>query len=59
MTILMLQTMSEGNSAFGLQSILPFMLLDDATEDDNLLLMVLMSSMTGGMDHSQGNHCLL
>lgn len=54
MTILMLQTMSEGNSAFGLQSILPFMLLDDATEDDNLLLMVLMSSMTGGMDHSQG-----
>jgi len=54
MTILMLQTMSDGNNAFGIQTILPFMLLDDATEDDNLLLMVLMSSMTGGMDNSQG-----
>ena len=59
MTILMLQTMSDGNNAFGIQTILPFMLLDDATEDDNLLLMVLMSSMTGGMDNSQGKipHC--
>ena len=54
MTILMLQTMSEGNNAFGIQSILPFMLLEDATEEDNLLLMVLMSSMTGGMDNAQG-----
>lgn len=52
--ILLLQTMSQGNRALDMNIMLPFLLMDDATENDNLMLLVLMNSMTGGMDHMDG-----
>ena len=45
-----MQTMSEGNTGLDMNTMLPFLLIDDSSDSDNLLLMVMMSSMTGGMD---------
>ena len=53
-TLLLLQTMSEGNNGLDINSMMPFLLMDDSSDSDNLMMMVLMSSMTGGMDTSDG-----
>ena len=53
-TLLLLQTMSEGNNGLDMNSMMPFLLMDDSSDSDNLMMMVLMSSMTGGMDTSDG-----
>ena len=53
-TLLFLQTMSEGNNGLDINSMMPFLLMDDSSDSDNLMMMVLMSSMTGGMDTSDG-----
>ena len=53
-TLLLLQTMSEGNNGLDINSMMPFLLMDDSSDSDNLMMMVLMSSMTGGMDSSDG-----
>ena len=53
-TLLLLQTMSEGNNGLDMNSMMPFLLMDDSSDSDNLMMMVLMSSMTGGMDSSDG-----
>ena len=41
MTLLLLQTMSQGNRALDMNVMLPFLLMDDASDKDNLLLLVL------------------
>ena len=46
--------MSDGNNGLDTNAIMPFLLMDDLSDSDNLLLMVMMSSMTGGMDSSDG-----
>ena len=33
---------------------LPFLMMDSESEDDSLLMMVLMNSMTGGLDSADG-----
>ena len=53
-TLLLLQTMSEGNNGLDMNSMMPFLLMDDSSDSDNLMKLVLMSSMTGGMDSSAG-----
>ena len=53
-TLLLLQTMSEGNNGLDINSMMPFLLMDDSSDSDNLMKLVLMSSMTGGMDSSAG-----
>ena len=37
-----------------MNSMLPFLLMDSDSEDDSMLLMVLMNSMTGGLDSADG-----
>ena len=54
MTLLLLQTMSQGNRGLDMNVMLPFLLMDDASDKDNLLLLVLVNSMTGGMDTTAG-----
>ena len=53
-TLLLLQTMAEGNNGLDINSMMPFLLMDDSSDSDNLMMMVLMSSMTGGMDSADG-----
>ena len=53
-TLLLLQTMSDGNNGLDMNTMMPFLLKDESSDSDNLLLMVMMSSMTGGMDYSDG-----
>ena len=52
MLMMMMQTMG-GQGTVDMNMILPFLLSDDM-EGDNLMLMVLMSSMSGGLDSQQG-----
>ena len=52
--LVLFQTMSDGNNGLDMNTIMPFLLMDDSSDNENLLLMVLMSSMTGGMDSSGG-----
>lgn len=54
MTLLLLQTMSQGNRGLDMNVMLPFLLMDDASDKDNLFLLVLVNSMTGGMDTTAG-----
>ena len=49
-----MQTMSEGNNCLDINTRMPFLLMDDTSDSDNLLRMVMMSSMTGGMDSPDG-----
>ena len=65
-TMLLMQTMSEGNRGLDLGTLMPFLLMEEDSDSDNLLLMVMMNSMTGGLDQSEGksktlriftNHC--
>ena len=53
-TLLLLQTMSEGNTGLDINSMMPFLLMEDSSDSDHLMKLVLMSSMTGGMDSSAG-----
>merc|ERR1711935_845741 len=54
-TLLMMQTMSQGNNGLDMNTMLPFLLMGNEDSDsDNVLLMVMMNSMTGGMDSPQG-----
>ena len=53
-TLLLMQTMSEGHNGLDMNTMMPFLLMDDSSDRDNLLLMVMMSSMSGGMDSSDG-----
>ena len=53
-TLLLLQTMSEGNNGLDINSMMPFLLMEDSSDSDHLMKLVLMSSMTGGMDSSAG-----
>ena len=48
----MMQSM--GNSPVGMDMILPFLMMDQQDSDSNLLLMVMLNSMTGGMNSQQG-----
>ena len=53
-TMLLMQTLSEGNNGLDLDIIMPFILMENDSETDNLLLMVMMNSITGGMDSADG-----
>ena len=53
-TLLLLQTMSKGNNGLDMNAMMPFLLMDDSSDSDNLMKMVLMSSLAGGMDSSDG-----
>ena len=53
-TLLLLQTMSEGSNGLDINTIMPFLLMDDSSSSDDLLFMVMISSMTGGMDSADG-----
>ena len=37
-----------------MNTMLPFLMMDSESEDDSLLMMVLMNSMTGGLDSADG-----
>ena len=52
MMLMMMQTM--GNSPVGMTQMMPFIMMKDKTETDSLLMMVLLSSMSGGMNSQQG-----
>ena len=52
-TLLLLQTMSEGNNGLDLDALMPFILMEDSSDSNYFLRMVLMSSMAGGMDTSE------
>ena len=47
MMLMMMQSM--GNNPVGMNMMMPFLMMDES-EDDSLLTMVLMNSMTGGMN---------
>jgi hypothetical protein len=48
MMLMMMQFM--GNQPIGLEMILPFLMSEEKNEDSEMLMMVLMNSMTGGMN---------
>ena len=50
-TMLLLQIMSEGKNGLDMSTMLPFIMMDDQSEDDHLLRMVLINSILGEMDH--------
>ena len=53
-TMLLMQTLSEGNTGLDLDLMLPYLLMENESETDNLLLMVMMNAITGGMDTAHG-----
>ena len=53
-TMLLMQTLSEGNNGLDLDVIMPFILMENDSDLDNLLLMVMMNSITGGMNSADG-----
>jgi len=53
-TLLLLQIMSEGNRGLDMNTVLPFLVMDAASDNDDRLLMVMINSMTGGLDSSDG-----
>ena len=50
-----MQTLSEGNNGLDLDVIMPFILMENDSDTDNLLLMVMMNSITGGMNSAYGS----
>ena len=53
--MLMMQTMGSGDKVVGLDLMMPYlMMLTDNENDNSLLTMVLLSSMTGGLNTPQG-----
>ena len=53
-TMLLLQIMSEGKNGLDMSTMLPFIMMDDQSEDDHLLRMVLINSILGEMDTTEG-----
>jgi len=55
-TMLMMQTMSEGNRGLDMSTMLPFLMMGDESDSDsdNLMMMVMMNSMMGGLDQPEG-----
>ena len=53
-TMLLMQTMSEGNDGLSFDTMIPFLLMENSSEQDELMLMVLMNSMTGGLESPEG-----
>ena len=52
-TMLLMQTMSEGNRGLDISTMLPFLLMEEDSDSDNLM-MVMMNSMMGGLDQPEG-----
>ena len=53
--MLMMQTMGSGDKVVGLDLMMPYlMMLTDNENDNSLLTMVLLASMTGGLNTPQG-----
>ena len=52
--MLLMQTMSEGNDGLSFDTMIPFLLMENSSEQDELMLMVLMNSMTGGLESPEG-----
>ena len=53
-TMLLMQTMSEGNRGLDMSTMLPFLLMEEESDSDNLMMMVMMNSMMGGLDQPEG-----
>ena len=54
-TLLLLQTMSEGNHALDLEAMMPFMLMgNDDQSPTSLMMMVMINSISGGLDQPEG-----
>ena len=53
-TMLLMQTMSEGNRGLDMSTMLPFLLMEEDSDSDNLMMMVMMNSMMGGLDQPEG-----
>ena len=53
-TLLLMQAMSEGNRGLDLTTMMPFLLMEEESDSDSLLLMVMMNSMTGDLDSQEG-----
>ena len=53
-TLLLMQTMAEGNRALDMSTMLPFLLMEEDSDSDNLMMMVMMNSMMGGLDQPEG-----
>ena len=52
--LILTQTMSEGNNGLDINFIMPYLLLNDARDEDNLLLMILMNAISGELDSEDG-----
>ena len=53
--LLLMQTMSEGNNGLDIDLIMPYLVLkDESNDDENLLLMVLMNSVSSELDSEDG-----
>ena len=54
-TMLLFQTMGSGDKGVSLDLLMPYlMMMTDTDTDNSLLTMVLLSSMTGGLNTNQG-----
>ena len=53
-TMLLMQTMSEGNRGLDMSTMIPFLLMEEDSDSDNLMMMVMMNSMMGGLDQPEG-----
>ena len=53
-TMLLLQLMSEGKNGLDMSTMLPFIMMDDQSEDDHLLRMILINSIVGEMNTIEG-----
>merc|ERR1712150_2813 len=49
-----MQTMSQGNNGLDMNLMMPMLMMDNDSDGDNLLNMVMINSMMGGMDTADG-----
>ena len=43
-----------GNAGLNMDILMPYLILENDNDNDNILLMVMMNSLTGGLDTAEG-----